>query len=41
MGRKSLIPYGLFAGKGFVCAHLAQQPGFSVDDLRTLPWRHC
>lgn len=33
MGRKSLIPYGLYAGKGFVSAHLAEGTGFSDDDL--------
>lgn len=37
MGRKSLIPYGLFYGRGFISAHLAQQTGFSEDDL-TLLW---
>lgn len=37
MGRKSLIPYGLFVGKGFISAHLAQDTGFSEDDL-TLLW---
>jgi CRISPR-associated protein Csd2 len=36
MGRKSLIPYGLFLGKGFISAHLAQQTGFSSTDLRML-----
>ncbi len=36
MGRKSLIPYGLFVGKGFISAHLAQQTGFSIDDLKLL-----
>lgn len=36
MGRKSLIPYGLFVGKGFISAHLAQQTGFSRDDLKLL-----
>lgn len=36
MGRKSLIPYGLFVGKGFISAHLAQQTGFSEDDLELL-----
>ena len=36
MGRKSLIPYGLFVGKGFISAHLAQQTGFSEDDLSLL-----
>ena len=28
MGRKSLIPYGLFVAKGFVSAHLAQRDGY-------------
>jgi CRISPR-associated protein Csd2 len=36
MGRKSLIPYGLFIGKGFISAHLAQQTGFSGNDLKLL-----
>jgi CRISPR-associated protein Csd2 len=36
MGRKSLIPYGLFFGKGFVSAHLAQQTGFGEEDLKLL-----
>ena len=36
MGRKSLIPYGLFVGKGFVSAHLARQTGFNKDDLKLL-----
>ena len=34
MGRKSLIPYGLFIGKGFISANLAAQTGFSDDDLK-------
>lgn len=33
MGRKQLIPYGLYVAKGFVNAHLAEQTGFSEDDL--------
>ncbi|MGD9518251.1 MAG: type I-C CRISPR-associated protein Cas7/Csd2 [Armatimonadota bacterium] len=33
MGRKSLIPYGLYVAKGFISAHLAQDTGFSEDDL--------
>lgn len=33
MGRKALIPYGLYACKGFVSAHLAQGTGFSDVDL--------
>ena len=47
MGRKSLIPYGLFVGKGFISAHLADNSkdengrlrpgtGFSKDDLKLL-----
>lgn len=36
MGRKSLIPYGLYAAKGFVSAHLAEGTGFSEDDLALL-----
>jgi len=34
MGRKALIPYGLYACKGFVSAHLAQGTGFTEDDLK-------
>jgi len=33
MGRKNLIPYGLYAAKGFISANLAQDTGFSEDDL--------
>ncbi|MCX7597440.1 MAG: type I-C CRISPR-associated protein Cas7/Csd2 [Armatimonadetes bacterium] len=33
MGRKSLIPYGLYVGKGFISAHLAHDTGFTEDDL--------
>jgi len=33
MGRKALIPYGLYVGKGFISAHLAQETRFSDDDL--------
>jgi CRISPR-associated protein Csd2 len=36
MGRKSLIPYGLYQGKGFVSAFLAQQTGFNGEDLKLL-----
>lgn len=36
MGRKSLIPYGLYAAKGFISAHLAEQTGFSEEDLHLL-----
>jgi len=33
-GRKSIIPYGLYVGKAFVSAHLAEQTEFSSDDLK-------
>jgi CRISPR-associated protein Csd2 len=36
MGRKALIPYGLFLGRGFISAHLAQETGFSETDLALL-----
>lgn len=36
MGRKSLIPYGLYAAKGFISANLAEGTGFSEDDLSLL-----
>ncbi len=36
MGRKSMIPYGLFVGKGFISAHCARDTGFSRDDLKLL-----
>jgi CRISPR-associated protein Csd2 len=40
MGHKSLIPYGLFVGKGFISANLADPAnggtGFSEDDLKLL-----
>lgn len=32
-GRKSTIPYGLYVCHGFVSANLAQQTGFSEEDL--------
>lgn len=38
MGRKALIPYGLYACKGFVSAHLAQGTKFSDEDLTNL-WK--
>jgi CRISPR-associated protein Csd2 len=37
MGRKALIPYGLYQAKGFISAHLAEQTGFTEADL-TLLW---
>ena len=33
MGRKNTVPYGLYLGHGFVSAHLANQTGFTEDDL--------
>lgn len=33
MGRKNLIPYGLYAAKGFISANLAQDTGFGDEDL--------
>ena len=33
MGRKALIPYGLYMLKGFISAHLAEDTGFTVNDL--------
>lgn len=36
MGRKNLIPYGLYRCHGFISAHLAHETGFSDDDLALL-----
>ena len=36
MGRKFTIPYGLYKAQGFVNPFLAQQTGFSEDDLELL-----
>jgi CRISPR-associated protein Csd2 len=33
MGRKTYVPYGLYRVHGFISAPLAQQTGFSEDDL--------
>jgi CRISPR-associated protein Csd2 len=39
MGRKSIVPYGLYKAEGYVSAMLAQKvTGFSEDDLELL-WR--
>jgi len=38
MGRKHILPYGLFRMHGFVSAKLAERTGFSEDDLALL-WR--
>lgn len=36
MGRKFTVPYGLYRAHGFVSAHLANQTGFSDEDLALL-----
>lgn len=33
MGRKYTVPYGLYRTHGFISAHLAEQTGFSQEDL--------
>jgi len=38
MGRKHILPYGLYRAHGFVSAKLAERTGFSEDDLQLL-WR--
>ena len=34
MGRKNIVPYGLYVCHGFISANLAQQTGFSEEDLQ-------
>ena len=36
MGRKHIVPYGLYVAHGFVSAPLAEKTGFSDDDLNLL-----
>lgn len=36
MGRKFTVPYGLYVAHGFISAHLAEQTGFSQEDLDLL-----
>ena len=36
MGRKNIVPYGLYRTEGYVSAHLANQTGFSAADLELL-----
>lgn len=36
MGRKEIVPYGLYVAHGFVSPHLAAQTGFNRDDLELL-----
>lgn len=38
MGRKHIVPYGLYRAHGYISAKLAQKTGFSEDDLSLL-WR--
>lgn len=38
MGRKHILPYGLYRMHGFISAKLAERTGFSEDDLQLL-WR--
>lgn len=36
MGRKHIVPYGLYRCEGYVSAHLAQQTGFAEEDIELL-----
>lgn len=36
MGRKNTVPYGLYVAHGFISAHLANNTGFSQEDLALL-----
>ncbi|HHD64047.1 MAG TPA: type I-C CRISPR-associated protein Cas7/Csd2, partial [Desulfobulbaceae bacterium] len=36
MGRKSIVPYGLYRAEGYISAHLAKKTGFSDEDLEFL-----
>jgi CRISPR-associated protein Csd2 len=36
MGRKNILPYGLYRAEGFISAHLAKQTGFGEEDLELL-----
>ncbi|MDP2858061.1 MAG: type I-C CRISPR-associated protein Cas7/Csd2 [Bacillota bacterium] len=36
MGRKHIVPYGLYRAEGYVSAPLAEQTGFSQEDLELL-----
>jgi CRISPR-associated protein Csd2 len=38
MGRKEIVPYGLYVAHGFISPHLAEDTGFSQEDLDLL-WR--
>lgn len=36
MGRKHIVPYALYRVEGYISAHLAEQTGFTEDDLSLL-----
>jgi CRISPR-associated protein Csd2 len=36
MGRKEIVPYGLYVGHGFISPHLAADTGFTAEDLALL-----
>ena len=36
MGRKHIVPYALYQAEGYISAHLADQTGFSEEDLKLL-----
>ena len=36
MGRKHIVPYGLYRVEGYISAHLANQTGFNEDDIDLL-----
>lgn len=36
MGRKQIIPFGLYEVRGFICASLAEETGFDEEDLNVL-----
>ncbi len=36
MGRKHIVPYGLYRAEGYISANFAQKTGFSEDDLSLL-----
>ena len=36
MGRKYIVPYGLYVAHGFISAKLAERTGFSAEDLELL-----
>jgi CRISPR-associated protein Csd2 len=36
MGRKSIVPYGLYRAEGYISAHYAEKTGFSEEDIEVL-----